>query len=44
MRPIANLPVSANIEDRRDNEPGEADMARARAAYVVGRKGMFRRA
>jgi hypothetical protein len=40
----ANLPMSRNVEDRQDNEPGEADLARARAAYVVGRKGMFRRA
>lgn len=39
---IASMPMSRNIEDRQDNEPGEADLARARAAHVVGRKGMWR--
>lgn len=41
----ASLPESTNIEDRRGDpvdEAAEADLARARAAYAVGRKGMWR--
>lgn len=43
-RAYARLPASNNIDDRRtsDQLAAEADLARVRAAYVTGRRGMWR--